>query len=133
MRINDSYQDDPTIPDEARLWRRIPQWHFFRDDNLQRVRPASAAFDDDDGPMSVTLADEAADPESVLTGHGGYGLAEITAGLARQCQQGIVRDPLSDNPAHGLVFGRKTSGVKRRLAKECRWVVPPPDADPTTS
>lgn len=99
MQINDSYHDDPTIPDEARLWRRIPHWHFFWDDNLQRFRPASAAFDDDDdSPMSVTLADDETDPESALTGHEGYGLAEITAGLARQCQQGIVRDPLPDSP-----------------------------------
>jgi hypothetical protein len=125
---NPSYTDDPTIPDEAELWRRIPAWHFYYDPNLQRVRPASSAFDDDDdgSPMSVVLAAESAGPDSVLAGHTGYALAAFTAELARQCNQGVVRDPLPEEPAHALVFGRKTDSVKSRFAKRSTWVVPPP-------
>ena len=29
--------DDPTVPDEAELWRRIPPWHFVVDENLDRT------------------------------------------------------------------------------------------------
>jgi hypothetical protein len=39
---------------------------------------------------------------------------------------GIARDPLPDEPAHALVFGKKTKAVKSRLAKGSSWVVPPP-------
>jgi len=120
--------DDAAIPDEAVLWRRVPPWHFFYDENLGRVRPSSAAFEDDtDGnPMSVVLAAESKGSDSVLAGHVGYALAAFTVGLARQCQQGIVRDLLPDEPAHALVFGRKTRSVRNRLAQATTWVVAPP-------
>ena len=123
-----AYNDDPTIPDGAVLWRRVPPWHFFYDENLGRVRPSSAAFDDDtDGePLSIVLAAESDGPERVLAGHAGYALAAFTAGLARECNQGIARDPLPDEPAHALVFGRKTRSVRNRLAQSATWVVPPP-------
>jgi hypothetical protein len=54
----DHYPDDPTIPDEADLLRRIPPRHFYLDQNLGRIRPSSAAFEDDDDedPMSVYLS-----------------------------------------------------------------------------
>ena len=58
----DTLRDDPTIPDLAELWRRIPPWHLVKDDNLGRVRPSSAAFDNhpNGSPMSVLLAQEPA-------------------------------------------------------------------------
>lgn len=123
------YRDDPTIPDEAQLWRRIPPWHFYYDETVGRQRPAKAAFSDDpDGSsMSVVLAAESAGPASVLAGHTGYALAAITAGLARACGQGIARDPRPDEPAHALIFGRKTDSIMRRLARGSTWVVPPPN------
>jgi hypothetical protein len=125
---NTDYRDDPTIPDEAELWRRIPPRHFFYDGNLGCFRPSSAAFEDDrDGsPMSVVLAAESRGPESVLAGHEGYALASFSAGLARECRQGIARDPLPEEPAHAVVFGRKTGSVRSRLAKGSVWVAPPP-------
>ena len=122
------YPDDPTIPDSAELWRRIPPRHFFPDKNLGRVRPSSAAFDDDtDGSyMSVVLAAEVAGPEAVLLGCQGYALASITTGLARECGQVISRDPLPENPAHALVVGSKPESVRRRMARGSLWVVEPP-------
>jgi hypothetical protein len=61
----DDYSDDPSIPDDAELWRRIPPWHFVDDENLRQIRPSSAAFEDDpDGsPMSVILGGETRDPQ----------------------------------------------------------------------
>ena len=128
--------DDPTIEDEAALWRRIPPWHFVFDTNLRRWRPSSAAFDNDpDGqPMSVLLGEEVTgagrDPVSVLSGHTGFALAAVAAGLTRACGQAVVRDPLPGEPAHALVVGPKPKSVQRRLAKSAVWVVPPPAGVP---
>src|SRR5713226_5358375 len=93
------YKDDPTIPGEAELLRRIPPWHFILDDNQGLVRPSSAAFTDDDGsPMSVTLAEVLTQArrslDSALIGHQDFALASIMARLARECEQGVVRDPI---------------------------------------
>lgn len=130
---NGGYTDDPTIPDEAELWRRIHPKQWDRDENLGRVRPVSGAFDDpsDGSPMSVDLAEVHIQmghgPEAALASHEGFALAAITAGLARECGLGVARQPLPENPAHAVVFGKKTPKTRRRLAKEARWVVPPPD------
>src|SRR5436305_11067683 len=121
----DEYTDDPTIPDEAQLWRRIPPRWFHHDESLGRLRPAKAAFDDDDdSPMSVVIADESRGPEAALAGHEGYALVAFTAGLARACGLRITRAPTDDEPAHAFVSGRKTDDVRRRLARGAQWVVP---------
>lgn len=125
------FSDDPSIDDAAVLWRRIPPWHFVFDGNQQRWRSSSAAFvDDADGhPMSVLIADQVLGSErsavSVLAGHPGFALASITAGEARSCGQGVVRDPLPHEPAHALIFGPKPKSTQRRLAKGSAWIVPP--------
>src|SRR5437879_3690071 len=125
------YTDDASIADTARLWRRIPPWHFIYDANLERWRPSSAVFDNDPdgGPMSVLLEDvvitSGRDAASALADHPGYALAAITAGLARACQQGVARDPTPSEPAHAVVFGPKPKSAQRRLAKQSSWVIPP--------
>lgn len=127
---NDAHSDDPTISDEAELWRRIPPWHFVRDENTQRVRPSSAAFDDhpDGSPMSVLIAEEAGAPNPVLANYEGFALASITAGLARMCKQGVARDPTPNEPAHALLFGKKSNSVRKQLAKQSHWVIAPPNS-----
>jgi hypothetical protein len=126
------FTDDASLRDEINLWRRIPPWHVIFDENLQRWRPSSAAFDNDaDGePMSVVIAEEALaqgrSPAALVVGHEGYGLASVTVGLVRACGQGVTRDPMPDEPAHALVFGPKPKSVQRRLAKGAVWVIPPP-------
>ena len=128
------YIDDPTIEDNMLLWRRIPPDHVIFDANEGRLRPTSAAFADHTNgtPMSVVLGQEVIDdgrtPESVLEGHEGFGLVSFTADLARINRQGIMRKPQSTEPAHAEVFGRKTKGVKRALAKGAIWIVRPPNA-----
>jgi hypothetical protein len=120
--------DDLTIPDDAVLWRRIPSWHWVQDENLGRMRPSTAAFEDDDdgSPMSVALASECAGPEVVLAGHEGFALAAFTAGFARQRGQRIARDPRPGEPWHAVVIGKKTHSVRKQLARDCQWVVAPP-------
>lgn len=121
-----NYQDDPTIDALALLWRRINPKHFVREKD-GTVRPSSAAFQDHPNgtPMSVVIAAECTH-ERALTGYPGFGLAAITAGLARQHGQGIMRTPTEYEPAHADVFGPKLQNVKRALAKGSSWIVPPP-------
>jgi hypothetical protein len=123
------YTDDLTIPDEAELWRRIPPWHVIPDENIGDIRPSSAAFEDDpDGaPMSVYLADECKDPQLALAGHEGFGLVAITAGLARQCDQIVVRQPVPGPPGHVVVAGKKTDSVRKKFYRFAakHWIVRP--------
>lgn len=129
-----TYADDPTIGDAAPLWRRIPidPNHLIFDENLGRIRPSSAAFDDHPNgtPMSVVLGEEVLtagrQPESVLIGHDDYCLASFTAGLARSLKQGVRRSPLSEEPAHAEVFGGKTKKVRKTLAVGSTWIIAPP-------
>ncbi len=81
--------------------------------------------------MSIVFADLVAEsgrrPEHILIGHARFARAAITAGLARSMKQGVAKDPLPDESAHGVVVGNKTDSVKRNLAKNSTWVIPPPD------
>lgn len=127
------YADDPSILNEEALWRRIPPGWVVWDHNRGTARPSSQAFrDDSDGsPMSVFLAavmqEIGRGPYDAIAGHTGYALAWMTAGLARRCEQGVARDPLPDEPAHGVVFGKKTRSARKTFAREAAWVIPPPD------
>lgn len=127
--MSDLPPDDPTIGDGEDLLRRIhPTW-VIEDQNIGGLRLSSAAFSDspDGSPMSIVLAmllaEQGRAHRDALRGHPGYSLAAITAGLARELQQGVVRDPIEVEPAHGLVVGKKTGAVKRRFAAEARWIV----------
>lgn len=123
--------DDLTIADDAVLWRRIhPMW-AVPDENGGGLRVSSAAFDNspDGSPTSILIAEVVLagrrGPEVVV--HEGYGLASLKAREARECGQAVVRDPLPDEPAHGLLVGPKTKSVRRRLAAAACWVITPPN------
>lgn len=128
---SEGFVDDATITDDEELWRRIhPRWIVF-DDNTGGPRVSSAAFDDsrDGSPTSVLLAEIArltgrTESES-LAGYEGYGLVSLTAGQARRCHQGVVRDPLPEEPAHALVFGPKSKSNKRCLASSAAILILP--------
>jgi hypothetical protein len=126
------YSNDTSIADEADLWRRISPIWMILDENLGVWRVSSAAFDDsrDGTPLSVLLAEVVVaggrSAQDLLSRFPGYCLAAITAGIARGCGQGVARTPLPEEPAHASVFGRKTKGVKKKLAKAATWVVAPP-------
>ena len=127
-----NFPDDPTVADSVALLRRIPHWHFHFDARLGKVRPRSAAFeDDDDGdPMSVYRRDiiegEGAAVRRVMIGHGGYALASITAGQFRSKQQTVFPDPLPEEASHAKICGPKSEGTRRWFAKQAEWVIAPP-------
>jgi len=121
--------DDPTIENGDILFRGLQaDWIVPGDDG--RMRIASAAFKNEE--LSVLI-------RSVLMAAGrnendafdacpGVSLCSFTVGLARSLSQTVARDgdPPND-PAHGLVVGRKNKTVANRLAREAVWVIP---ADP---
>lgn len=135
---HEHFPDEPSIQNETTLLRRIPERHVYYDDNLQRFRPSSAAFEDDGDrdPMSVYLSNvlvsEGRDPATVLRGHSGYSLASITAGLAREHKQTVHPDPLRNETAHAVVCGVKKKAVKRMFAVNASWVVEPPAKEPAS-
>ena len=126
--------DDPGIPNESALWRRIPPQWVIPDENLGRSRPSSAAFQNSstDGHMSVSLADIVKQTErnemDVLAMFPDFSLAGFSAEFARSCKQGVIRDPLPDEPAHAGVTGKKTGSIRKRFAREAEWVVLRQDA-----
>lgn len=79
--------------------------------------------------MSVLLAhlvlQSGRSPQNVLSRYHKYALASITAGLARECRQAIIRAPLPEEPAHAEVFGNKTYAIRKRMVEAASWVVPP--------
>ena len=80
--------------------------------------------------MSIVLGDElknaGREPAEVLADHEGFALAAITAKTARENNQSVARDPLPEEPAHGLVIGKKNA-ASRRMAREAEWVISPPN------
>src|SRR5882762_4918514 len=128
----ETYVDDRGIENAAVLWRRIfPKWVVVDENAGGALRVSSQAFQDSDDatPLSMLLSSiviasgrEAAD---VLAGFDGYSLASITAGDARSAAQGIAKTPQRNEPAHISVFGPKTGGNKRKMAKAAIWVIPP--------
>ena len=124
--------DDPTVPDESFVYRRIRPGEHKYDNREQRVMPNSGNFCDhpQKGPVSVDLGCEMearGKPEAVvLKGHEGYHLVKIPVRVVRELGLGVVRTPDDDNPCHGEIRGRKTKSIMKKLARKATWVVPPP-------
>jgi hypothetical protein len=124
--------DDPSIPDDARLLRRIiPEW-IVADENNNSKRVSSQAFcnsstgDGTEDGMSVflepVLIEEARGTDSVLKGYESNALIAMTAGWVRSWQQWVIRDPLPDESSHAQVMGEKNSNTRRKLARSYEWV-----------
>ena len=126
------FPDDAGIRDDGQMLRRIPPFHIVSDESLGRLRPSSAAFDDDrDGsPMSVYCRDTielgGGNIERVMAGHDdGYALAGVTAGQFRSRDQTVHSDPLPDEIAHALVCGPKTDSNRKKFRQQAVWVIAP--------
>ena len=75
--------------------------------------------------LSSVLAAEKLEVKTVLLGHDRYALVRFSARLARELEQGIIRDPQYGDPAHGLVVGDKRESIRRKLSIASEWVVTP--------
>src|SRR5262245_50536515 len=105
------FVDDGTISDEDYVLRRIPKTQRVTDPKVAgRIRPSSGAFDDSSNgsPLSMTLASQCSNPESLVDGLEGVGVVRVSVRDLRALGQGFVRDPTESDPGHVLVFGNKT-------------------------
>ncbi len=132
------YADDPTIANDTVLWRRIRPEQWTRDAD-GRLRPTSQNFKDREWPdgridyiSGYVAAKVPGGTDTLLADHPGYGVAAISAGMARAHGRGVVRDEENDGPGHCLLFlpeGRPSKASKKRserLARESWWVILPP-------
>ena len=86
--------DDPSVADDCRLYRRILPDQVARDDRQ---------------------------PSQLLENHPGYRLVSFTAEFLRSLQQGLIRSPTPDEPAHGGVTGSKPYSVRKKMSQEACW------------
>jgi hypothetical protein len=123
------FLDDITIPDPEKLLRRIPEYHYPYDSKIGRHRISSAAFFDPNQQISVDRR-SISTPEQTRNRNNpdpsNFGVAAVTAALARQLQQMVVSSPSHTNPAHALIVGKQTAAVRKKLAKAATIEIEPP-------
>ena len=121
------YENDASIGDAERLFRRLPPtWVLWDEDGSPRI--SSAAFKDEELSINLesVMASAGRSPSDAVRDYAGYGLAAFTAGEARALNQKVARDPNTEEPAHGVVFGpKKRGGVAQRLRDASYLVVVP--------
>jgi hypothetical protein len=124
-------QDDPTIPNHDRLFRRVRPNQMFTEPDGSR-RPNSAVFKNDELSVNIEslMTHQGRQPEETLTDSPDECLTSIVAGDVRAFGYPIAKDgdPPND-PAHGLVLGKKTSKFANPMVRAHRWIVPPPDVE----
>ena len=120
-------QDDKSIPDEAKLWRRIPYSQMTDDDSVAGGRrPSSGNFDEFE--MSAVIATECTGGlATLLKDHETYGVACFKVREVRALGWGVVRAPDPNLPGHVHIMGNtgKQNGNKHKrsgLAKSCRMI-----------
>lgn len=117
--------DDPNIPGEERLLRRIHLVHVV-EGSEGRGALSSAAFRDLELSVNLesVMRNAGRPPEDSLKNHPNDFLACITTSVCRDNGQLVGSDPLPDEPAHGYVFGKKPKRIQRALRDAASWVVP---------
>jgi hypothetical protein len=125
-----TFEDDPSIPGDERLFRRIPRTWVDWDEH-GNATISSAAFKDEELSVNLesVMARDGHPPADAIRSYPGYGLAAITAAQARALNQAVAPDPLPEEPAHGVVYGhKKRGGIVSKLRDGAIWVVAPPTA-----
>src|ERR1039458_2617724 len=102
-----AYQDDKSICDDDRLYRRIHLKLIVNDEDTGLARVSSGAFKDKDLSVNIksVLDGLGLAPEACITDHSTQKLVSFAAVDARRLNQAVCRDPLPDSPSHGLVYG----------------------------
>jgi hypothetical protein len=126
--LDETEKDDLSIPDTDRLFRRVPpnQLEPLGDGSL---RPTSSVFKHIRLSVNIEclMVEQGRPPEDSLTGYPGHYLTSILARDVRAKGHPIVKDTEPPNdPAHGLVLGKKTGSFANAMLASHRWIVPPP-------
>lgn len=126
-----TYVDDQdNIANADLLLRRIPPDWIVWDGNTGTWRPSSAAFQNhpSGSPMSVRvrprLESIGLQVASVLADYPDFGLVEFETSKAREKKQVVALEEVAEEPAHGIVAGKKTGGVRNHLVKHSAWSMP---------
>jgi hypothetical protein len=93
---------------------------------MGRARVSSGAFRDEELSIVIksTLLQTGRQPSDLVKNYPNYALVAITAGKARALNQRVARDPEPEEPAHGVVVGRKRKCASE-LANDAEWIEPP--------
>src|SRR5450432_3326100 len=125
---DDARRDDPTILSGDRLFRRVrPNQLVPEPDGTQR--PSSAVFKVFELSVNIEslMFQQRRMPEDTLTKYPGEYLTSITAQQVRAYNHPIVKDGEPPNdPAHGLVLGKKKDSFANAMTRQHQWIVPPP-------
>jgi len=123
----DIFEDDPSIPDDMCLLRRVPPNRVVTEEK----RPQSDTFSNssDGTGTSVDLAIDENQIERTLADFPDFGVVAVTAGQVRALGLGVIRDPLPENANHALITGNKKKTSKllvrlcewKKLPKGCEW------------
>jgi hypothetical protein len=118
----DIFDDDPSIPANTKILRRIPAFHYHAPED----RPASPAFNNSPDGSGTSVDIMASDEQcaKTLQGHEDFGLVSLTVGQIRSVGLGIKRAPVDGNPQHAILLGPKKR-VGRKLAMMAVWVKRP--------
>lgn len=122
------FVNDPTIPDDEVLWRRLkPEWLLAETD---RIRISSAAFRTYEASVHIaSLTSLAKVAEAYLS----VRLAEFTARDARAMGCIVFRNPVEGDPSHAIVCRadhrsdnpKRISGSQaKHIAGRCKVVDP---------
>ena len=115
-------QDDPQIPDSESLYRGILPC-FIKEGEV--VSGAFICRREDDQNISVDRASLSTASETIRRLSKSAGIAQLTAGAARQHTPGVASDPLPDNPAHTLIIydTRRSRSAWKEVAQSWRCPV----------
>jgi len=110
------WQDDQSIGNNERLWRRVHPTQVDFDKETGEPRVSSGVFNTGDG-LSVSIASETT-IETLLRNYPEHSVVEFEAGVARSVGCIVVRDRTLDDPAHALVWGPKSRGRLNKTQME---------------
>jgi hypothetical protein len=119
-------QDDASIPNTDRLFRRVPPNQLVRRDGVWR--PSSALFKHSEMSVNIEslMVEQGRPPEDTLKDYPNEFLTSIIAGDVRAFRYAIAKDTDPPNdPAHGLVLGKKTDGFANAMKRSHKWIVAP--------
>lgn len=123
-----SRQDDASMSDDTRLFRRVHPKQIVPDEDTGLARVSTGAFKDAELSFQIEsiLRQHNLDPAYCLKSNPQHSLVSILAGQCRQLAQIVCQHPLPLDPAHGLVLGKKTNHkILDGLREAAQWVIPP--------
>ena len=113
------------------IYRRVSSHQIEIDHAPGQKRPTSANFTDSTKPEPSSMSCIAdrllygRDPVALVPGAGGDLLVALRVADLTAHALIVIEDPTEDEPAHVLVVGSKTRGVRRGLAALSQWIVAP--------